>query len=63
MQNSNNLLGDSVLNSNYFNPDYLFRQGYFYLKQFFLLLLSQEARSLGNTVLFLFAAFFLSCGR
>ena len=60
MQNSNNLLGDSVLNSNYFNPDYLFRQGYFYLKQFFNYLFSQQMRSLGSTVLFLFAIFFLT---
>jgi hypothetical protein len=58
--NQNNLLGDTFLNSKYFNPEYLFNQGIIYIKQFFAFILSDSGRSAGNTVLFFLALFFLT---
>lgn len=60
--NQNPLLEDSILGSNWFNPSYLFNEGFAYLNQFFNFLNTNraEAISLYHTALFFLAFFFLA---
>jgi hypothetical protein len=58
--NQNSLLGDTFLNSKYFNPEYLFNAGGTFIKQFILLVFSEEGKRVESTILFFFAVFFLS---
>ena len=59
--NQNSIIGDSVIGSKWFNPDYLFSSGYTYIKQFFIYLGSDHAEliSIFNTALFFFSLFFI----
>ena len=56
----NEILGDSVLSSQYFNSDYLFERGVFYAQKAGHYILTKEAMNLGKTILFLFGIFFVS---
>ncbi|MBU0998986.1 hypothetical protein KKG24_01595 [Patescibacteria group bacterium] len=57
--NQNPLLQNTFLESKYFNPVYLFNQGVEYLHTFFSFISSKPVISLGRTILFFFAMFFL----
>lgn len=48
------------MDSKYFNPDYLFDQGTTFIKQFWNIVSSAQAISLGKTMLFFLALFFLT---
>lgn len=58
--NQNNLLGDTALNSKYFNPQYLFDQGVMYIKKFIALVTSDQAISIEKGILFFFGLFFMT---
>lgn len=58
--NQNNLLNDTPLDSNYFNPDYLFNHGSAIFKEIVTFITSNQAVSLGKTLLFFLAIFFLT---
>lgn len=57
---TDNLLKGSFLDSNYFNPEYLFNNGATFLKQLFTLLFGEVGRDIGNKILFLLATFFIA---
>ena len=59
--NTNPLLGDSVLNSKYFNPDYLFQQGVDFLKNVseFSIHISPTLITFYHGLLFFTSAFFI----
>ncbi|OGI61684.1 hypothetical protein A2643_01580 [Candidatus Nomurabacteria bacterium RIFCSPHIGHO2_01_FULL_39_220] len=57
---NNNILGDSVLGSNWFNPDYLFNQGIKFFHDAFNITINPDVISLYHTILMLFALFFLT---
>ena len=59
MQNQNNFLSGTFLDSLYFNPEYLFNQGFFYIKQFFAFATNDQVIGVGKGFLFFLAAFFL----
>lgn len=59
MQNQN-LLNGTPLDSNYFNPEYLFNQGLSFFKQLFAYITSDQAIIIGKTILSFFAIFFLT---
>lgn len=48
------------LQSNYFDPAYLFERFYFYGREAFLFITSDRSISLGKTILFFFAMFFVA---
>lgn len=58
----NPVLSDSVLGSNWFNPDFLFNKGVAFFNKFFDFFNNNGAQTLSifNTVLFFFALFFLT---
>ncbi len=58
----NSVFGDSVLGSNWLNPDYLFNQGVLFFRNFFNYLGNIDAQIviIYNTVLFFLAIFFLT---
>lgn len=58
--NSNNLLGDSIFNSKYFNPGYLSEQAFFYIKKIVAIILSDQGVTVMKGILFFFSAFFLT---
>lgn len=58
--NSNNLLGDSILNSKYFNPAYLSDQVFFYIKKFVAIMMSDQGITVMKGILFVLASFFLT---
>jgi hypothetical protein len=62
METSNNIFGDSILGSNWFNPDYLFNQAVAFFHNLFSLNISNGAQILSvfHTVLFILALFFLT---
>lgn len=57
--NQNNLLSGSFLDSKYFNPGYLFNQGFTSIHNFFSYIFSDQITNLGKTTLFFLAMFFL----
>ena len=56
----NNILGDSALNSRYFNPEYLFDRGVFYGGKFIDFVFTRQNIGLVKTILFIFAMFFVT---
>ena len=60
--NQNTVVEDSVLGSKFFNPDYLFNQGYTFFRQFFNFVNNSDAQiaSFYHGLLFLLALFFLT---
>ena len=60
--NQNPLLEDSILGSNWFNPDYLFNQGFIFFSQFFNYFNNNrvESISLFHTILVFLSLFFLA---
>ncbi|MFA6257383.1 MAG: hypothetical protein WC646_03735 [Candidatus Paceibacterota bacterium] len=58
--NQNSILGDSFLNSQYFNPAYLFERGSFYIQKFFELTFTERNMNLAKSFLFIMAMFFLT---
>lgn len=56
----NDLLTGTFLDSKFFDPAYLFDKGFFYLKEFFVFITSDQAMSAGKTLLFFLAIFFLT---
>ena len=60
--NPNPILEDSVLGSKYFNPDYLFNQGYSLIRQFFSVVDSNGVQIIStyHTILFFLSFFFLT---
>lgn len=58
--NQNSFIGDSFLSSKYFNPEYLFNQGIFHIKQFVAYVTSDQAVNIEKTILFFIAMFFLT---
>ena len=58
--NQNSVLGDSVLSSRYFNPDYLFSRGSEFLYKFYHSGVNTEVLSLYNATIFFLAFFFLT---
>jgi len=58
--NQNYVFGDSFLSSKYLDPLYLFDRIYEYLRQILHITISQEARNIWNTTLFIFGAFFMT---
>jgi hypothetical protein len=56
----NPLIQNTFLNSKYFNPEYLFNQGVFYIKQFVTFVTSDQIVNIGKTILFFIAMFFLT---
>lgn len=59
MQNQN-LLSGSLLDTKYFNPEYLFSQGTMYLRLFFSSIFSAQVADIVKTILFFFSIFFLT---
>ncbi len=59
MQNQNDFLSGSFLDSRYFDPGYLFNQGVKYIHIFFTYILSDQVTNLGRTILFFLTMFFL----
>ena len=59
MQNQNYFLQGTFLDSKYFNPEYLFDQGFFYIKRFFIFITSDQIISVEKVILFFLAMFFL----
>jgi hypothetical protein len=59
-ESHNNLLGDSVLNSNYFNPDYLFGSIFGSLQHFFAYLFSSDGAGIIKTILVALSLFFMT---
>lgn len=59
---NNNILGDSVLGSKWFNPDYLFNQGITFLHNLFSYIASigTQILSVYHVILFVLALFFLT---
>ncbi len=55
----NNILGDSVLNSKYFNPDYLFDKGVTFFKSLSNVTTPTSILPLYNTILIFLAIFFI----
>jgi len=60
LANQNNLLQGSFLDSQYFNPEYLFNQSVFYIKEFLIFVTSNPVTEVWNITLFLLVVFFLS---
>lgn len=58
--NQNSVIGDSFLNSNFFNPDYWFSVGSSFFNQSFDITTSSNAGALFHTLLFFLAIFFLT---
>jgi hypothetical protein len=59
--NQNSIFGDSVLGSKWVNPDFLFNEGVKWFSKFFNYFQGNEALvSIFNTILFVFALFFLT---
>lgn len=58
--NQNNLLKGTSLDSNYFNPDYLFSHGSVIFKQIVAFITNDQTINLGKTFLFFLAIFFLT---
>lgn len=56
----NDLLSGTFLDSKYFNPEYLFNQGFAFIKQFVIFITSDQSINVGKTVLFFLAIFFLT---
>lgn len=56
----NNLFEGTALDSQYFNPDYLFNQGIIWIKKFIEYITSDQAINIGKTLLFFLAMFFLT---
>ena len=59
MQNQNDFLSGTFLDSKYFNPEYLFDQGVTYMHNFFAYIFSDSIINLGRATLFFWAMFFL----
>lgn len=63
MQNQNNFIDNlfSFFGSKYFNPEYLFNQGYSFFQHLFSFSISNSSQAISftKTILFLFATFFL----
>ena len=57
---SNNLFGNSFLNSNYLNPEYLFNHMVAFFQNLFGYIFGPAGRSLEDTIMFFFAIFFLT---
>ncbi|MFZ3011397.1 MAG: hypothetical protein WA060_00115 [Minisyncoccia bacterium] len=55
-----NLLGGTVFDSQYFNPEYLFNQGMIWAREFIQYITSDQAINIGKTILFFLAMFFLT---
>lgn len=55
-----NLFGNSFLSSKYFNPQYLFDQGYSFFQNLFSVIFSEQFITILNLVMFLFAVFFVA---
>ena len=55
-----NLFAGTFLDSKYFNPEYLFNQATFYIKQFFGYVSNPQAINIETTILFLLGLFFLT---
>ncbi|OGI59770.1 hypothetical protein A3F19_01055 [Candidatus Nomurabacteria bacterium RIFCSPHIGHO2_12_FULL_37_29] len=58
--NQNSFLGDSVLGSKFFNPDYLFNQGVKFFHEIFNFTIDAGIVSLFHTILYFLAIFFLT---
>ena len=58
--NQNNLLEGTPIDSNYFNPEYLFNHGSAIFKEIVAFITSNQAVSLWKTLLFFLAIFFLT---
>lgn len=56
----NSLIQGTFFDSRYFNPQYLFDQGIFYIKQFIAFVTSPQAVQIEKTILFFLALFFLT---
>lgn len=56
----NTIFQDTFLDSKFFDPAYLFEQGVFYLKEFFVFITTDQAIAAGKTLLFFLAIFFLT---
>lgn len=57
--NQNNLLNGTPLDSNYFNPDYLFSHGSDFVRDFLIFMTSGEVITIVKTIIIFFALFFL----
>ncbi|MEK7080773.1 MAG: hypothetical protein AAB902_00005 [Patescibacteria group bacterium] len=58
--NQNNLHTGTFLDSKYLDPGYLFNHSVVYLKDFWFFISSEQAISIGKTILSLFSVFFLT---
>ena len=58
--NPNPILGDSVLGSKFFNPDYLFSEGNGFFQQLFSYSINPQMISIYHTILLFLSLFFLS---
>ncbi len=56
----NSLINGTFFDSKYFNPEYLFNQGFLYIKKFISFISSDQATSIEKTILFLLGMFFLT---
>lgn len=53
-------LGEPLITLKYFDPDYLFNQGVFYIKKIFIFITSDQSIATGKTLLFFLGIFFLT---
>jgi hypothetical protein len=53
-------LGEPLITLKYFNPDYLFNQGVFYIKKIFIFITSDQTIATGKTLLIFLGIFFLT---
>ena len=60
MENQNSILGDTFLNSKYFDPAYLFDRGYMYVRQLLDVVFGEQIINTWNAILFFFSLFFIS---
>ncbi|MFA5777901.1 MAG: hypothetical protein WC870_00185 [Candidatus Paceibacterota bacterium] len=56
----NNFFNGSFLDSNYFNPEYLFNQGFTFAHNFFTFITSDQVINFGKTTLFFLSMFFMT---
>lgn len=59
IETQNSLLSGSFLDSKYFNPEYLFNQGFTFFHNFFAYIDGDKIASIGKPILFFLAMFFM----